>query len=186
MKIRKRVEDSEEQLFLYQRREFLRLNRRIAQAVKERKKTPAICKGPKAENLVRAKLEENCRLLTVEGPENHIDIIGLKVEGNHLKYPLEIVGVEVENFPLTSHSVKITAPKLREKNGSFFVIVVETDFGEYSYLVYTYREMKQFLRDKKVYDGTYQFSVPRTALKEDEEYRSYYEKWEKIAEAVYE
>ena len=186
MRIKKIVEDSDEHLFLYQRRDFLALKQRIALAVKERKETPAICQGPKAEHLVRAKLEEECRLLTVEGPENHVDILGLKVEGDHLRYPLEVVGVEVENFPLTSHSVKITISKLRGKDGSFFIIVVETNLGEYSYLVYTYNEMKQFLRTMRTYQGkSYQFSVPRKTLEEDERFKRYYEKWEKITEAVY-
>lgn len=187
MKLGKKVEDSEEDLPLYQRRDFLGLKQRIELAVKEHRETPAICKGPQAEHWVIAKLLEECKLLALEGPPGHVDVIGLKVEGNRPKFPLETVGVEVENFPLSSNSVKITPSKLKEKAGPFFVIVVETHLGKYKCLVYTYYEMKRFLRDWKVkiYDGTYQFSVPRKKLKNDKKYERYYEKWEKITETVY-
>ena len=185
MRIKKKVDDLEEQLPLYQRRDFPELKLRIAYAVRKYRETPAICKGPQAEHQVIAKLLEECGLLVIGGPPGHVDILGFKVVGKHMEFPLKAVGVEVENFSLASNSVHITASKLRERSGPFFVIVVETNLGEYSYLVYTYREMKRFVQNVKIYDGSYQFSVPRKTLKEDKHYKSYYEKWEKITEAVY-
>jgi len=185
LKLGKKVEDSEKRLFLYQRREFLRLEQRIAKAVKERRANPSICKGPQAEHQVRAKLERECGVLTVKGPENSVDILALKVKKDGVEFPLRAVGVEVENFPEASHSIKITKSKLMGKSGPFFVIFVETNTAEYSYLVYTYHEMEQFLQDIELRDGSYQFSVPRKSLKKDERYKRYYEKWEKITKAVY-
>ena len=185
MKLGKKVEGSEKRSFLYQRREFLRLELRIAKAVRERKENPTICKGPQAEHQVRAKLERECGVLTVKGPENFVDILALKVKEDRVEFPLKVVGVEVENFPKASHAVKITNSKLIGKSGPFFVIVVETDTAEYAYLVYTYHEMKQFLQEVKLRGRSYQFSVPRKTLKEDERYKRYYEKWEKITKALY-
>jgi len=185
LKLGDRIEDSEEQLFSYQRRDLPKLKYRVAKAVKEYKETPSICKGPKAEHQVILKLLEKCNALVIKGPEIHVDILALKVEGDHIKFPLKIVGVEAENFPLSSHAIKVSVSKLRGNEGPFFVIVVETSPWKYSYLVYTYPEMKQYVRDvKERSGGSYQFSVPRKTLKEDEKYKRYLEKWEKITDAL--
>jgi len=164
-------------------RELIILKQRVANAVEMRKKTACIVLGLKAEDQVKIRLADECGLVTMKGPEGQVDILALKVEKNSIRFPLKTIGVEVLNFPMSRHAFQVKASKLEQENGPFYVVVVETDLGKYSYLVYTYSEMRQQVQDKKLWpDGYYYFSVPRKALKDDKKYVNCLEKWEKISD----
>lgn len=164
------------------RRELIRLERRVASVIRKQREMPRISKGLMAELQVRLKLLEECGFFGLKGPEGCVDIIAVKVEDNRIKFPLEAIGVEVLNFPLTRNTVQISNSKIRRKSGPFYVIFVETDPLEYSYLIYTHSEMRLKALGKGLYkEGkSREFSVPRKSIKEDKEYAEYLENWEKI------
>lgn len=146
----------------------------------EKRKINARARGPHAQTLVRKELYEREWLPSNGHEGNIVDLFAVSAS-----FPLRCTAIQVKSVYIGNDSTHFKEKEILEESGPIYIIAVETNRGEYKYLIFSNTEMKNIVKKRgRLYkkDKKYYLSIPKS-LKGFEDYVN---RWEKVEKTSFE